>query len=133
MTKKSSLTKHAKERIEERYNLSLTEQDENSIITLIRENKATYLYDSEKDKQCKFCYVVYKNIPLKVLYKKSETSGAKRIITAYPFDVEEYNSILDKEYQQKLNQFNSRINAAIIFLKKNGYIVYKREKKKEIN
>ena len=133
MTKKTLLTKHARERIEERYNLHLTEQDENSIITLIRENKATYLYDSEKDKQCKFCYVVYKNIPLKVLYKKSNTGGVKRIITVYPFDVEEYNVLLDKEHQEKLNQFNSRINASIAFLKRNGYIVYKREKKKDIN
>ena len=62
------ITKHAKERLEQRYNLILTEEDEDSIISLIKNKKSTYLYDSEKDKNCKFCYVVYKNIPLKILY-----------------------------------------------------------------
>ena len=125
------ITKHAKERLEQRYNLILTEEDEDSIISLIKNKKSTYLYDSEKDKNCKFCYVVYKNIPLKILYKKSNTSGVKKIITAYPFDVEEYNNLLAKEKAAKLDQFNSRINHAINFLKTNGYIVYKKPIRKE--
>ena len=117
---------HSRERANERYNVELTKTDEKCIIELIKQGKSKFLYNSEKDEKMKFCYVVYKNIPFKVLYSKSNTGGVRGIITIYPFNADEYNEIIDNEHKEKMQQFNSRIEKAIAFLKTNGYIVYKK-------
>lgn len=119
------MSKHSKERAKERYNIELTDVDEICIKQLIKEGKSKFLYNSEENHNKKFCYVVYKNIPFKVLYNRSKKNIS--IITIYPFDADEYNRIIDEEHEKKIKQFNSRIEKAIAFLKVNGYIVYKRK------
>ena len=57
-----------------------------------------------------------------VLYERANKGGVKQIITVYPFDAEEYNKVMQL-------QFDSKIDLAIQFLKKNKYIVYKRKGK----
>lgn len=114
------MSKHSQKRALERYNLSLTKKEEQEIIELIRENKIIALGTSEENKNLKFAYVVYNHIPLKVLYERSNKYGVKNIITIYPFDADEYNNLLKNDFQQK-------IDIAIKFLKRNGYIVYMRK------
>lgn len=80
---------HAIERAIQRYNLNLTYKDEEEIIKQIKQNNMIPLGVSERDKSMSFAYVLYKHIPLKVLYK------GNKIITIYPFDVDEYNGIMD--------------------------------------
>lgn len=121
------MSKHSRKRTSERYNIDLTKKDEQNIINLLKENKFTYLYKSEKEEKRHFGYVIYKNIPIKILYERSNKGGIKAIITVYPFDVDEYNEMLN---QQK-EQFLSRIDMAIKFLKKNNYVIYKKPIRKE--
>lgn len=113
--------KHSLERIQERYNLDLGYSDEANIISLLKQGKGIPLDIDTGDKKKKFAYVLYKNIPLKVLYEKSCGKGIKSIITTYPLDVDEYNEV----HKQS---FDTLIDAAIKFLKKSGYIVYRRKK-----
>ena len=119
------MTKHSKERAKERYNLELTNNDEQNIIELIKQNKGIYLGQSTNDKHMHFAYVHYKHIPIKVLYLKTK-SGVKQIITIYPFDVDEYNAMVEQQKKQKEETFEQDIQFAINFLKTNGYIVYKK-------
>ena len=55
----------------------------------------------------------------KSYYDKNK--GVKSIITTYPLDVDEYNEVQQKDFEFMLD-------SSIKFLKKNGYIVYKRKK-----
>ena len=111
---------HSRKRAFERYNIQLTKKGEQEILKKIRKNEHIVLYDSGQDpKHLKFCYVIHENVPLKVLYRRTNKGGVSQIITIYPFDVEEYNEICNKDY-------TDRINMSIKFLKSNGYIVYKR-------
>lgn len=114
------MTKHSRERAQERYNIELTPADEKQILQKIKSNDCISLQASEKDKHKKFAYVQHHNIPMKVLYMRTNKGGPSKIITIYPFDVDEYNDIYSEIYQ-------SKINCAIKFLKKNKYIVYKRK------
>ena len=111
---------HAKDRAIERYNINLSHRATSIILDKIRNNDMIPLGTSEKDKTMKFAYVVYKNIPLKVLYKRS-IKQVQNIITIYPFDCEEYNEVVQDDFQ-------SKIDLAVALLKANGYIVYKRGK-----
>ena len=112
--------KHSQERAISRYNLYLTHQDEQNILAKLRANDMIFLGTSETDLNRKFAYVLYKNIPLKVLYIRGKR-GIKGIVTVYPFDVDEYN-IKQVEAEQK------KINGAIRLLKKNGYTVLEPDK-----
>lgn len=115
------MSKHSRERAYERYNIELSKKAEKDIMQIIKNNEHTILYPSEQDpKHKKFCYITYKNKPLKVLYKRTNKGGVSQIITVYPFDVEEYNNAKEQEQIEK-------INGAIKLLKDNGYIVYKRK------
>lgn len=113
--------KHSLERIQQRYNLELTYADETNLISLIKQGKGIPLDIDSGDPKKKFAYVVYKNLPLKILYEKSN-KGVKHIITTYPLDVDEYNEVQQRD-------FDFMIDSSIKFLKKNGYIIYKRERK----
>lgn len=113
------MSKHSRERLQERYNIELSPTGEREIMDKIRAGESIFLKSSDKDKMRKFCYVTYKNVPIKVLYEKSRNGGVKQIVTVYPIDVEEYNQLVNGDYLNKLN-------VAIQFLKINGYIVYKR-------
>lgn len=112
------MTKHAVERAKERYNIELTEWDKKQIKEMLRNNQMIFLGNADSPNK-KFAYVTYNHIPIKVLYKRN-CKGVQEIITIYPFDVDEYNEVMSID-------FNTRINMAIDFLKKNKYIVYKRK------
>lgn len=111
--------KHSQERAISRYNLYLTRKDEQNIIAKLRANDMIFLGTSETDINRKFAYVVYKNIPLKVLYIRNKR-GIKGIVTVYPFDVDEYN-MKQAETEQK------KINGAIKLLQKHGYKVFNQD------
>ena len=83
--------KHAINRARQRYNLDLNYKDEENILDLIKNGNMIPLGVSDRDCSMLFAYVIYKHIPLKVLYK------GKKIITIYPFDVDEFNAIIDKK------------------------------------
>ena len=110
--------KHSIQRVKERYNLNLTYSDENNITSLIKKGNCIFLQQTGKAENQKFAYVEYKNLPLKVLYTRKNKGIT--IITTYPLDVDEYNQVKEEE-------FNSKIQHCIAFLKTNGYIVYKRK------
>ena len=116
------MSKHSRERASQRYNIELSYADEKNIIEALKQGRGIPLDIDSGEKNKKFAYVVYKNIPLKVLYERSNAKGIKNIITIYPFDTEEYN-----EVQRQI--FDGHIGMAIKFLKANGYIVYKRGQK----
>lgn len=111
---------HVQNRALERYNLNLTKDDENKILELIKDKKSIFLEKSKKNEKMIFCYVTYKNIPLKVLYLRSRGKGVKSIVTIYPFNPDEYNEVVK-------NDLEDRIKNSIGFLKKHGFIVYKRK------
>ena len=113
------MSKHSKDRTMERYNLELSYSDEKKIIRLLNEGKGTYLNMETDDPTRKFVYLLYKNIPLKLLYAEDLNGKVTEIVTAYPFDVEEYNEV-------SAHEFNSYIKEAVKFLRKNGYIVFKK-------
>ena len=113
------MSKHSKDRTMERYNLELSYSDEKKIIRLLNEGKGTYLNMETDDPTRKFAYLLYKNIPLKLLYAEDLNGRVTEIVTAYPFDVEEYNEVSAQE-------FNSYVDYAAQFLKKNGYVVFKK-------
>ena len=114
------MNKHLKERMKERYNIELCASEARELLNKIRLGDSTFLYDAVGyNGKRKFCYVMFKKIPVKVLYERSK-KGVNKIITVYPFDVDEYNDMTQKTYQNCLN-------GAIAFLKQNGYIVYKRK------
>ncbi len=112
------MSKHAQSRAKERYNLQLTYSDENRILKLLNNDKGIELETVAKEPNKKFAYVLYKNIPLKVLYQEDE-GKAVAIITTYPFDADEYNEVIALE-------FKSRIEQAKAFLQKNNYVVFKK-------
>ena len=87
-----------------------------SYLTNMNYNAGIYIRLSQEDKNKKFCYLKYNHIPYKILYKINKKKC--RIITIYPFDVDEYNNI---EEQKKLE----RIQKAISFLEKEGYTICK--------
>lgn len=113
------MSKHSKDRIRERYNLELSYADEKNILRLLNKGQGMALDVESKDPNKKFAYVLYKHIPLKVLYEEGEKNEAVNIITSYPFDADEYNEVAH-------SIFKAHIRAAMGYLRKNGYIVYKK-------
>lgn len=111
------MSKHSRERARERYNIQFSKGDEEKIINKI--HKGNFLYISSPENKKHFVYVLHNNIPLKILYHKS-TNDVITIITTYPFDVDEYNKLLQED-------FNKKIEYSITFLKNNGYIIYKKK------
>ena len=114
--------KHAQERTKQRYNIDLTYSDEKNILYKLKTGKGIPL-DTECDEGLQFAYVVHRNVPLKVLYSLTENMKVPyKIVTVYPFDVDEYNGVFE-------NDCKSAINKAVAFLKTNGYVVYKKGQK----
>lgn len=112
--------KHSLGRVKERYNMSLSYKDEHNIMTMIKNGRAIPLDIPVDDENLYFVYVLYKNIPLKVLYAEYEDTGkVKGIVTVYPLNVEEYNKVTGEELEDK-------IELAKEFLQNNKYVVYKR-------
>lgn len=112
--------KHAIERTKQRYNMDLSYKDEKSIMTLIKNGRSIPLDLPTDNDNVHFAYVVYNNIPIKVLYSEWEDTGKIRsIVTAYPLDVDEYNRVTRES-------LDDRIRMAKEFLQANKYVVYKR-------
>lgn len=109
---------HAQERAQERYNKILSDLDIHNICKIIQNNQHTFINHTEKDKNKKFCYLTYNHIPYKILYKINKKKC--KIITIYPFDVDEYNKLQDLKFKDKINK-------AITFLEKNGFKVIKQD------
>ena len=78
------MSKHSRERASQRYNLNLSYADEKNIIEQLKQGKGIPLNIDSGEKNKKFAYVVFNNIPLKVLYERSNAKGIKNIITIYP-------------------------------------------------
>lgn len=116
--------KHSIERAQQRYNMELSYRDEMNIKNMIRNGRTLPLEQPANNENMHFAYVLYKNIPLKVLYSTWEDTGKVRgIVTTYPFDADEYNEITGKEIEDK-------IDIAKKFLKAHNYVVYKKGKSK---
>ena len=114
------MTAHARERAVQRYNIDLSFDEERKIIHKLRRGECIHLKDDAYQDNMYFAYVIYNNIPLKVLYQENEEKGKiNKIITVYPFDTDEYNNAEAKRFKDK-------IKLAIDFLKANGYEVSKR-------
>ena len=112
--------RHAQSRTQERYNMSLSFRDEKNIINIIKNGRALHLDLPTKSEGTHFAYVLYKNIPLKVLYSEFEDTGKVRgIVTTYPLDVDEYNELTGCDLVDK-------IELAKQFLQANKYVVYRK-------
>ena len=105
---------HAQDRAFQRYNQELSDEDIVNIRKIIKQNKQIPLYSSEENKNMKFCYVVYNNIPYKILYL--HTKRCIYIITVYPFDPDEYNNAVEEKEKNKIESY-------IKFLESKGYKV----------
>ena len=86
---------HARERLQQRYNVELTRKEEKGIINLINKGEFIPLDTDTHAKDRKFAYVKFKNIPIKVLYAFSKKGNVTNIVTVFPLDVEEYNNLID--------------------------------------
>lgn len=115
--------KHALERTQQRYNMELSYNDEENIKAMIRNGRAIHIDEETGDEDKHFAYVVYNNIPIKVLYANWElTSKLKCIVTVYPLDVDEYNKAVE-------GSFNDRLELTKLFLESNKYTVSKKNDK----
>lgn len=107
---------HAQERGLSRYAKELEMYDIRKIQEKIANKDYLFIGPSEKNEERFFAYVEYKNIPYKVLYANYERGP--RVITMYPFDVDEYNKLQEER----------QIEEAVNLLVSKGYVVYKRSK-----
>ena len=113
------MTQHARDRATQRHNIDLSFDEERKVIHKLRRGECIHIKGDAYSENMYFAYVIHNNIPLKVLYKESESKGKiNKIITVYPFDTDEYNNA-------KAKQFKDKIQLAIDFLKANGYKVSK--------
>lgn len=119
--KDKKINEHAIDRAHQRYNFEINKQRMNDLISKIKMGE--YLFISKSAENCRreFAYVKINNLPLKVLFNRSK-SGAIDIITIYPFDVDEYNKLVEKKKVVDIAN-------AVKLLKENKFIVYKRKEK----
>ena len=115
------MTGHALDRIEERYNVVLNYKDLEAIIKQIQRGETLYVSERESITRC-FHYVKYNHIPYKVLYQKPHKRVRAKIVTVYPFDVDEYNELLKIHEQEKELKIIKRFTE---YLNTKGYVVYK--------
>lgn len=84
---------HAKERLQQRYNMDITKKDEYAILDLVNKGEFIPLDLDAHEKDRRFAYVKYKNIPIKILYAFNRKGIALNIVTVFPLDVDEYNEV----------------------------------------
>lgn len=89
------MTKHALERLQFRYNQHFDWTDLHNIVKGIRNNKCYILSPGEAPNSI-VVLVVYKNIPMKLVYGARRNKKNESIITALPIDVDEFNSHLSE-------------------------------------
>lgn len=90
----NKMSKHSTERGSQRYNIFLSEKDEHNIIEMINNDNCYHLEPDKRYKDRNKCYVVYKHIPLKLVYATNNKGFAVSLVTMLPFDVEEFNEII---------------------------------------
>ena len=84
---------HARQRLQQRYNIELNRKDEHAILDLVNKGEFIPLDLDAHEKDRRFAYVKYKNIPIKILYAFSRKGIALNIVTVFPLDVDEYNEV----------------------------------------
>ena len=89
------MTKHALDRLQFRYNQQFNWGDINKIVKGIRQGKCYILRPGEAIDSI-VVLVIYKNIPMKLVYGNRSSNSGKSIITALPIDVDEFNSHLSE-------------------------------------
>ena len=109
------------QRIKERYNLELEDKDKKYIIGQVNSGNCLTV-TKENSKKVIHAYVKIKKIPIRAICAVNNKGVAIEVITALPFNVEEYNQLLAEQEQKDIEN-------CIKYLKTNGYIVYKRNKK----
>ncbi len=114
------MSKHSRERAEQRYNLELSKADERAILGYINASQCIPLSARSTKENTAICYVKYRKIPMRIVYMLDSRNRAFQIITVLPFDVEEYNQAMQET-------FDRDIANNIKFLQSQGYIVYKRK------
>lgn len=108
------MNEHAKQRAFERYNQEYTILDFNAIKDMIIKGHSYPIENLSTSKKRKFHYVVYKHVPLKVLYANSYSGSS--VITLYPIDVDEFNEAVENKKQKEIKR-------AIRLLSQNGYLI----------
>lgn len=98
------MSKHAKQRILERYALDLTDNEYRLLKQVIHVKGCIvdYGYNDEP-----IGYITFKGVPMKLIWIY-DTRGRLVILTALPFIVEEYNQIL--ESYKTINYYINVIN-----------------------
>lgn len=86
---------HPQERAIQRYNKQLHINNIIEIARMINNDEHMIVGPAPRGNGRMLCYVKYENIPYKVLYERID--GQVRIITIYPFDVDEYNKLLEEK------------------------------------
>lgn len=82
------MSKHAIERIQQRYGREFNWKDIRNLIKAIREDQCYILDAAHQDRI--ICLVLYNNCPLKLIYSVGmDKKGC--IVTAMPLDVDEWN------------------------------------------
>ena len=84
---------HARQRLQQRYNIELNRKDEHAILDLVNKGEFIPLDLDAHEKDRRFAYVKYKHIPIKILYAFSSKGFATNIVTVFPLDVDEYNEV----------------------------------------
>lgn len=80
------MTEHALRRFKERYNLNLCWKDLTLITKAINCN---YGFIIKEDNDYKILWLLYGHCPIKIVYGNK----TRKIITALPFDIDEYNNL----------------------------------------
>lgn len=101
---------HAQDRAWQRYNRELDTYAINQIKNSIRNKEYIFIENAKDDERKHFVYVKFNNIPYKVLYIGEKNP---RLITIYPFDVDEYNRLAEER----------KIEKYIKYLIGKGYII----------
>ena len=73
----------------------LSKKDEYNIIEMINNGNCYQLEPDLRHRNRGKCYVVYNHIPLKLVYATNNEDKAISLVTMLPFDVEEFNEIID--------------------------------------
>lgn len=89
---------HALDRINERYGNKFTITDINNISTLIKKGLCLEIVQDFVDRDRIIVLLRYNNIPLKLVYSQK----SKRVVTALPLDIDEYN-----EYYNLVPEINT--------------------------
>ena len=87
------MSKHALDRIQQRYGRDFTWKDLDNIIKAIKEGNCYILDAAEGDRIS--CLISYNHCPLKLIYCSGKNNKG-HIITAMPLDIDEWNKYISQ-------------------------------------